>query len=411
MSTRRSTIFEASRPWVIGAILYGSTLYFSTNALLLLLIPICFGLATGFRFLWKSKSSYFVVAFVVAGMLNATLGMAIYNKQVGDGLRSLITIPLILITISLSRILDDFDVRRAIYVFILLECLVAGLQLYFDSPHPFPGQFDQAFVDYSDFSGFEALYFNRAYGLSANSSILAEKIFILILMLLDGDLMKFRTTVRMVIICLVAVGVVATFNRTVIAASVLFILFWLVRRYCRTWKSALLFLVSAAALVGVFSATYSGYPVDEALNFGVTAGGLDSRYLVWGDAFSFIDKHLFLGNNSMHILFDYFGRDLHAHNSFLQMVANHGLLIAMLLFLFVIINISRTNFPVVVALLIFSLTQYGVFWAISFVDIVFYYYLFTRDRSKACAGAQFAGLGTKALAPLEPLAGTSGAAR
>ena len=256
-----------------------------------------------------------------------------------------------------------------------MECFIGGIQFFIHSPSPFPGQFNEDVVDSSDLSGFETLYFTRAYGLSDNSSICAEKIFILVLMLAAGDFKRFNAKIQILVASITFLGIIATFNRTVIFSLLIFGILLCISRFAKTWKS--IFSVVAAVTVLVVL-TVAVYPVDalnEVLSFGVSAGGIGSRYIIWEEAIEFINNHLLWGNHSAHIYFDYFGTSLHAHNSFIEMMAMHGILIAALLFLFVLFNISKTNFPIVASIMAYSLTQYGIFWAISLLDLVFYYYL------------------------------------
>jgi O-antigen ligase len=367
-------------PWLIALILYGSTLYFSSNILLLLLLPMLFPLAKDIKALNDKKSTLLMVAFVVAGMLNTLFGF-ILNGPGRDGLRSLITMPLYLITIYLSRILEDFRVRKAIYFFIAVECIVGAVELYVGSPHPFPRQLGNDFADSSDLSGFESLYFGRAYGLSENSSVLALKVFILIIMLSSGDFRRFRTSARILFMTASICGLIATFNRTIISSLVVFVVLLLARNLYRAWRPAVFLLAASVLAFLVFSPARQADALAETASFGVKAGGLDARYVIWADAVDFIKAHPSFGNHSNRISFDYFGTDLHAHNSFLQMLATHGWIISAMLIAFVLVNISKSNFPIVVSIITYSLAQYGIFWAASFLDIVFYYHLVTQSQA------------------------------
>lgn len=370
--------FETKYPWLIAVILYGSTLYFFSNSLLLLLIPVLFVLGKDIKKLHEKRSMLLVVIFVVGGVLNASYRVT-SSVDWGGGLRAIITLPLLLMTMYLSSVLCDFRVRRALYVLILLECIIGGVQFFVHSPNPFPGQLNEDLVDSSALSGFDELYFDRAYGLSSNSSVFSQKIFILVLLLAAGDIRLFGRKAKVLMAGAILLGLVATFNRTVIFALLILGCLMLVRRFARSWGSAI--LVALFITGGLISALLA-YPLDalsDALSLGVTAGGMGSRYIIWEEAIEFIHAHLLWGNHSAHIYFDYFGTELHAHNSFLQIIAMHGVVLASLLFLFVGANISKRNFPYVLAIIAYSLTQYGIFWAISALDIVFYYFLLVPD--------------------------------
>lgn len=362
------------RPFLVALVLFGSTLYFCDNTLLLLLLPILF---FGKKSIWslrEKRSVLLIIAFVLCGLLNASYRVVSNNEWIG-GLRTIFTLPLVLVTIYLSGIFDDFRVRKLICIFIVAECFLGSAEFALDNPHPFPGQFEGAVADYSNLSGFETLYFNRAYGISNNSSVFAQKIFILVLMLGSGDFGRFSKRVRFGMVCLIFGGLIATFNRTVIFAIAVFGALFLIRQFCHNLKTLLLVSVSLISTLALLVIVYPMALLDGVLDFGVSAGGLDSRYVIWEESLAFINQHPLWGNHSTQIFFDYFGTSLHAHNSFIEMIAMHGVLIASLLFLFVFLNISKINFPVVIAIMAYSLTQYGIFWAISLLDIVFYYYL------------------------------------
>ena len=57
------------------------------------------------------------------------------------------------------------------------------------------------------------------------------------------------------------------------------------------------------------------------------------------------------------------------------MVANNGIIISIFYFLLIIKNINRSNLIPVAALLVYSTAQYGVFWGISLMDIILFYFL------------------------------------
>ena len=107
--------FETQRPWLIAIILYASTLYFSSNTLLLLLLPILFFFGKDVRTSHINKSVLLIVAFVLLGILSASYRI-VSNNDWASGLRGVVTLPLTLGTVYLSKILDDFRVRRALYI-------------------------------------------------------------------------------------------------------------------------------------------------------------------------------------------------------------------------------------------------------------------------------------------------------
>ncbi len=105
-------------------------------------------------------------------------------------------------------------------------------------------------------------------------------------------------------------------------------------------------------------------------------GGVDLSYrdILWKQNFEFISKNLLFGNHSFKYLtlLDEYGFYEHAHNSFIEMLSTHGLFIFLLYVLLIAVNVKRGNALLVMPFIILSLFQYGIFWGISFLDIIFF---------------------------------------
>jgi hypothetical protein len=66
------------------------------------------------------------------------------------------------------------------------------------------------------------------------------------------------------------------------------------------------------------------------------------------------------------------------------LIVQHGVLIGGLMLAFVAMRLNRYNLPYVLAILVYSMGQYGIFWGVSYVDIVFYFLLgFGASRQQA----------------------------
>ena len=63
---------------------------------------------------------------------------------------------------------------------------------------------------------------------------------------------------------------------------------------------------------------------------------------------------------------------IHAHNSFLQVIANNGILLGGFLIVLTLAKLNKKNIVYIVPLLVYSLTQYGIFWGTSLTDVVFF---------------------------------------
>jgi len=105
---------------------------------------------------------------------------------------------------------------------------------------------------------------------------------------------------------------------------------------------------------------------------------LSGRIEIWQKNREFIKHNFFWGNNSYKYYINYYGAKAHAHNSYLQILATHGVAIFFLYLLLVFRNIRKDNYIYVIPILIYSLSQYGIFWGFSLTDIVLFIFLFSK---------------------------------
>ena len=102
------------------------------------------------------------------------------------------------------------------------------------------------------------------------------------------------------------------------------------------------------------------------------------RTLIWMNYFQYINEHKWFGYGSDKLLFKTINQDdkklklIHAHNSFLQILASNGILIT-LLFLSITFYIwTKKNFLILIPILVYSCFQYGIFWGFSLLDVFFF---------------------------------------
>src|SRR5690606_15097111 len=105
--------------------------------------------------------------------------------------------------------------------------------------------------------------------------------------------------------------------------------------------------------------------------------GLDisGRDHIWAFYVQFISDNILFGNGGYKI---YFQGKMHAHNSYLQLLATNGMVIFLLYLTLILKNIGRQNLFVVITLMVYSTAQYGIFWGISIMDIALFYFLFRQ---------------------------------
>lgn len=350
---------------LIGVLLYGSTLYFSSNSLLLL--PLLLLALDPIRL--KGRASLLLVgAFSLLALLNVLFNLGTFDPgRHASSLAVVLIAPVALLAPSIPE--------RALKVFVVatcLEVLVGALEYQMGQVALTAGQAGLSNQELSLDSAY--LYDLRVFGLSANSSLLAEKVFISILLTLAVPQLFRRRWLPLVFL---ALGLYLSFNRTAIACTLLFLLLNLRRKHFSGWR---LVLAMSAALAGLAAITVNL----ENLVLQFTRGNAEelshselSRLYFWAKSLELINESPFFGNGSLTFRVEDFVTGLlqHTHNSFLMLAATHGLIPAALLLGYVAANLNRFNWRVVLAMLAFSLTQYFVFWNLSVPDMIFFWFL------------------------------------
>lgn len=280
------------------------------------------------------------------------------------------------------------------------------------------------FIDLGD-SGvirdYATLYNSRVYGLSANSSILAQKLLIAFILIDFVRFSKFwEWTLRVVLL----LALLITFSRI---AIIVLLAYWMIsfligvmHSKVTAWKSPnLLFkallLISALVFISPLKnqLTRDGHDAESAfeaedessskrilentnalkLSKGESdpnkqglgdklmksAEGIQSsgRKLIWLNYINYIEKKPLFGNGSDKLMFYKYSvakqkfKMIHAHNSFLQLIASNGIIIAALYFLFYILLFRSRNFVAIGAILIYCLGNYGIFYGFSSMDVIF----------------------------------------
>ena len=106
---------------------------------------------------------------------------------------------------------------------------------------------------------------------------------------------------------------------------------------------------------------------------------LSGRDEIWLKFINFISSHFWFGNGSNKVYVDYYTHPIHAHNSFLQILANNGIIIFLMFLLLIFTNLHSKNRIYIVSMILVSMFQYGIFWGISFMDILFMVILFRTN--------------------------------
>lgn len=259
---------------------------------------------------------------------------------------------------------------------IAFECVI-GFFEYISGVNSFlPG------VEIEAFSSDELMYFKRVYGLSNNSSFISEKILFSILLV---TLFKTSFTKRKknLLIFLYIIGLYVTFNRTAILAALLFVFLLsfgrireLVVKNIGLASFVLIFMISLFALIAI---KYGDEIISQFMRGGDEVdleAGLTGRPIIWAAFFVFISNHIFFGNGSIHYMVPYADdRIAHAHNSFIQLYADHGIFIASFYLFALFRKINKQNLKYCLPIFFMSLFQYCAFWGFSIPDVFLFAFL------------------------------------
>lgn len=322
--------------------------------------------------------------------------------------------------------------RRTFIVFIVFVAFesMVGVFEYLFNVRTFFLPMNEALIIHSK----DLLYDSRVYGLTVNSSVFALHIMIAFFFLINANLKRVYYWIAFTFLL---VGLVLSFNRTVLLVVPLFLfvqliqLIWIHRKdKFMGFKQKLPVNVLFSFIVFVLllntpiikdSFTRGGSSEQLAIDHGkefevlqlqplnceqshakplLEPGDIDTtnylsqklldyskdfntsgRKLIWINYINQIESKPLFGNGSNKLMLLTYngvtGENLlyHAHNSFLVLFATHGLILGCLFLLMVFLWWQKHNFAVLFAIIFYSLTQYGIFWGFSMLDVVFLYFL------------------------------------
>jgi hypothetical protein len=349
----------------VGLLLYSSTLYFASNAVLLVVLGM---LALRVRLTKGDGDLALVWLFALLALVNVLLHFGRFDLEQHAS-------SVAVVLVALSATLAPTIAPRALRVFVALTCfevLVGAFEYLNGSVALTAGQAARAGQELSLDS--ELLYDLRVFGLSANSSLLAEKVFISIVLVLSLPGLLRR---RLPVLALLAAGLFLSFNRTAILCSALFALLHLLSGRLRARH-----LLAVAVLAA--GAALAALQYQEALLLQFTRGSVDelsyselSRLHFWERSLEVLLADPLLGNGSLTFRIEdpVTGIPQHAHNSLAMLFATHGLLAPLALLAYIALRTGRHNWRALLAFAAFSMTQYFVFWNLSVPDLLMFWLL------------------------------------
>ena len=420
-----------------ATVLFFSTLFFS-NEYYYLLLPfaiILFNLKRLYNFrvnFSKNKTvrNYIVliIIYVSASYTNKLInGHPIISLK--DYYASFLLFPLLLFTASL---LEFKKVFKYFMYWVVLECLIAFTEYSF-GVRSFFIENVASINKSSDF-----LYDHRVNGLSISSSVFALKLLVAVISI---EFIRLNNWFKNLLKTILFIGILFSFNRALIISL---LLFWFILFAYHLFKKFELknFISKGTNLIlfaGVFivfanhnilvemkkknpekkqlelkfkneTTALSFADISEAprtlyypqmkvgneldttavlnkLFYSSTKGiNTSGRTLIWMNYIQFIGEHKWFGFGSDKLLFKAIDQDekkiklIHAHNSFLQLLASNGIIISFLFLGILFFIWTKKNLLLLIPILLYSCFQYGIFWGFSLLDVFFFSILITNTN-------------------------------
>lgn len=344
-----------NRNLLISIILFFSWT-FSFSLLNLLLI---FFIKDNFKI--KSRNIFFIVLSIsLFCFINLIIGFdnaSILNEGSSSLQLYIPYLSLLIFALLIGQNLNN-EIFKYLILFTAFECFIIFIQFISGST----GFFYNSYEMNNEVS--DLIYYRRPNGLSTNSSIVGQKILVSIWFLINTKFINFKY--KKIIYLLLILGLVLTFNRTVILTLVIsFFVF--------TKKVSKRIKFYSLIIVTIISTLFSNFFINQFLRGSVELNLEEfTRYKVFNSGLEFISNNPIFGNYSVKYFYEYGGRLFHLHNSYLQTLSSNGIPISILVLFLIIVLLKKRN-TFLLPFLIYSIFQYGLFWGLSILDILIFY--------------------------------------
>ncbi|WP_436872829.1 O-antigen ligase family protein [Acinetobacter haemolyticus] len=371
---------------MLALILYLSTTVFFPIYIIVLIVPLI--LAKGFIFKQysgriKYNSSELLGYITIGGaacfitIFNIFNGSVVPNIQDKSLLGDVPFIFLVLISLILGKFLTLKDLR-VIQFLIILEIFIGVLEYISGVP-----TFFKNITAVTELADSDILYQKKVFGVSANSSALAAKVvYLATISFMTDNLRKVdNNTIDKIIGLIVIIGLFITFNRTAILAVFLSFLFF----YGRNIRNLIVIFLPLITII-----LFKWEEIYEQLTRGKNTVDYSGRDQIFSYFYNFWIDNPLLGNRGAKLWWDSYGSVWHAHNSYLEFLASNGIIV----FLFFIIGwllIFRKALVIAFPVLIYSLSQYGFLWGLSFYDVVLAAIMYTYIYEKSLVSMKKSG--------------------
>lgn len=348
---------------MLGVLLYFATLSFVPHIFaIVLLFWVLFRRTGAIQNVWWYNKTFISVYFFLC--IGCTLNVLFHN------FKGIPNIYMTIITYICAFALEKKDVRIfAILVF--CECFIGFYEYSLGIESIVPGVSDVSFQDE------ELLYYKRVAGLSVGSSSFSQKILYSIIFLM-GYKSLFTKRERYLMNSVFILGLFCTFNRTTIIIVFIFYILFFCEEYKRYLKRHWISIV-ILVLCFILISSYFLYGVFDKILYQMTRGNsanvLTGRDYIWLQFIAFIRDNLLFGNGSVRLLVPYWSGPIHAHNSYLQLIADNGVILAFIYLMNVFFKLNTRNRLLCFPMFLTSFTQFIIFWGFSVADVFLFAFL------------------------------------
>jgi hypothetical protein len=326
----------------------------------------------------NNKEFRVVIIIIILTSINHFIHLASQNVPY-QGIQDYIPYTWLMIPTIMISTMINHEVRRALLTFILFEAIIVIFQHYSGIVSFWASTADI----YSEHYGTDLMYHQRPCGLSKKPSTVAVK-FLIGFIILNQVNIKRREKLLISIVLIYAT--VLNFNRSVMLAVALYYLYSFATSFDK--RFFMKFIISRKIVIGLvllFAIIGGSLSRIDAIKYQLFRGQLNisestGRIMIWENGINYIRNNPILGNGSYKYYFKYYDKVFHMHNSYIQIITTHGIIISILFFILIFLVWKRKG-KYSILIIIYSFFQYGIFWGISFIDIFFYSNIKTEINS------------------------------
>nr|WP_196939971.1 hypothetical protein [Sphingobacterium pedocola] len=144
-----------------------------------------------------------------------------------------------------------------------------------------------------------------------------------------------------------------------------------------------IFIIAAVSIASLYMLFVNWDLVLDQVFRGKTEVDLSHRDEIFYFFITFIKENIFFGNFAQKLWYSpSFNELYHAHNSYLETLASAGLFLSIIILILVanLVLKNKNSIKFILPMLVYSLSQYGILWGVSFFDIIFFAILWNSNN-------------------------------